>query len=225
MSNNKYLTQGFRAFQDALKLRAEKHGDEVKRNFNSKCLKKINPDLVQVALFLKDVEWQYVPKPDDAPEPKSPGEADFMAETKEHYYALWKERVEKGEFDGTKSKSSEEDEKDEEVDVMALAKKQKKQKPQAPVEILPNDSKDVVETEDEEDDEEEVEEEVEDKQLPAYKANSLLTHLAAFVKEHAPEGGESDVMEHIRDLQKEINSIKESIPNLVKEALKKQFGG
>ena len=84
--------------------------------------------------------------------------------------------------------------------------------------------------------------EVEDKQIPAYKANSLLTHLRSFVQEHAPtpEVG-NETMKHLTDLQTAIDKIEkrqdkmaeaikklsvamtEKVPELIKQEILKKF--
>lgn len=243
-NKNIYKTDELKDLLGATQERSNEKGFEVlevKKNFVERCLKRVNPKMVSILNFVNDTEWKFVPKPDNMPAALTqvlPGsrEEKELIEIKNQYYKQWLERLQKGEFDPKSPESKpKREEDDEEVDMVALANKEKEKADEEsgtevaearegciheklPVELAPVFTSGVtVEIE---------EEEEEDKQLPAYKANTLLTHLAAFVREHAPTGeNQIDPMDHIRDLQAEITKLKESIPKLVKEALKKQFGG
>lgn len=127
-----YMTDAFKALFEAIKERAEKHGEQVKVNFVKNCLKRVNPKVMTIMNIANDTEWKFLPKPDDAPERGDSGEAEFIATTKDRYYKQWLERVNKGEFDGKKrpdmhiGEDAPED-KTEEVDMAALARAQKEQ--------------------------------------------------------------------------------------------------
>lgn len=168
------MTPCFKRLFEALKERAESHGEEIKVNFVKQCLKRVNPKVMTIMNIANDTEWKFLPKPDDAPAKGSPDEPQFIAATKDRYYKQWLERVNKGEFDGRPPMHIGEDapeEKSEEVDMAALARAEKeKAKASPPVTMInePEDDRSRYEQEEEEERRKSVDKEVDQfcKELP-----------------------------------------------------------
>jgi hypothetical protein len=171
------MTQAFKDIIDALKERASEHGEEVKVNFVKKCLQRVNPKVMTIMNIANDTEWKFIPRPDDAPEKGSDGEAVFIKEVKDRYYKQWLERVNKGEFDKKRpdmhiGEDAPEEDASEEVDMAALARaeKEKAKKDTTPVAVInePEDDRRRYEEEEEEERKKAVDKEVDQfcKELP-----------------------------------------------------------
>jgi hypothetical protein len=151
------MTDAFKALFEAIKERAEKHGDQIKVNFVKQCLKRVNPKVMTIMNIANDNEWKFLPKPDDAPERGDSGEAEFIAATKDRYYKQWLERVKNGEFDAKKrpdmhiGEDAPDEDETEEVDMAALARAEKEkaekvaEAEKTPVAIV-NEEEDCMET-------------------------------------------------------------------------------
>ena len=229
--SNTLITPACKQFLEAMKDRAEEHGDGVKKNFITKCLKRIHPDLMATHLFLKDDKWQFIPKPEDAPAAGSDEEKELMVEVKDRYYTQWLDRLNQGQFDpkGTDTDTKPEED-DEGVDVMDLAHKPKTEE-SAPVEITTDIStdKESVDTdeEDDEEDEEEEDEALEDaiETICGTEAEAeLLEALNKYVDSRTPQGSTDKLLNtRIAKLEARVKELKESIPQLVADAIKEKF--
>jgi len=249
-NKNIYKTDELKDLLAATQERSNEKGFEVlevKKNFVERCLKRVHPKMVSILNFVNDTEWKFVPKPDNMPTSLTqvlPGskEEKELVEVKNRYYKQWLERLQKGEFDPKPPESKpKREEDDEEVDMVALANKEKEkadderiveeqEEEKLPVEVAPVLTSGVTVEVGDEDGvgvmEVEAETEVEDKQLAPMHANTLLTHLRYFVKEHAPVAvplHQDETMKHLSDLQTEISKLKKSIPQLVADAIKARF--